>query len=74
MTCFFSVLNMNKKEAIAYAQIALNYLQSSSCKEKLDLENLGIEMNKAFNMYPKDVATIMADKMVEAEREFYAIR
>lgn len=63
---------MNKKEAVAYAQIALNYLKSSSCKEKINLENLGVEMNNAFAMYPRDVATIMADKMVETEKEFYA--
>lgn len=65
---------MNKKEAIAYAQIALNYLKSTACKEETNLENLGANMEEAFELYPTDLAVIMASKMVEAEREFNAIR
>lgn len=70
---FLVPIIMNKKEAIAYAQIALNYLKSTACKEETNLENLGLEMENAFELYPTDLATIMASKMVEAEREFNAI-
>lgn len=31
-------------------------------------------MEEAFELYPTDLASIMASKMVEAEREFNAIR
>ncbi|MBQ7411194.1 MAG: hypothetical protein IJW20_07430 [Clostridia bacterium] len=58
---------MNKKEAIAYAQIALNYLQSSQCKKEINLINLAEEMKGAFKIYSKDVAVIMAKSMVETE-------
>ena len=61
---------MNKKQAIAYAQIALNYLQSSNCNKEITLENLALEMKGAFKIYSRDVAVIMANNMVEVEREF----
>lgn len=60
---------MNKKEAIAYAQIALNYLQSSQCKKEVNLKNLADEMNGAFKIYSKDVAVIMAKNMAEVEQD-----
>lgn len=61
---------MNKKEAIAYAQIALNYLNNPDVKKEVNLQNLGIEMNCAFRIYSRDVALIMARSMVETENEF----
>lgn len=35
---------MNKKEAVAYAQITLDYMQSSKYKGELNPETLSIEM------------------------------
>lgn len=61
---------MNKKTAIAYAQIALNYLKSPDNTEEITLENLGNEMNCAFKLYSQSVATLMAENMVETEKEF----
>ena len=61
---------MNKKQAIAYAQIALNYLKVPENREEITLENLGNEMLCAFKLYSRDVAVLMAKNMVETEREF----
>lgn len=60
---------MNKKEAVAYAQITLDFMQSSKFKGEINLENFGIEMKQAFKLYTKDVALIMANNMVETEKE-----
>ncbi len=60
---------MNKKTAIAYAQIALNYLKSSENTEEITLENLGKEMTMAFKLYSQSVATIIAKSMVDVEIE-----
>ena len=60
---------MNKKEAVAYAQITLDFMQSSKFKGEINLENFGIEMKRAFKLYTKDVALIIANNMVETEKE-----
>lgn len=60
---------MNKKEAISYAQITLDYMQSSKYTGKLTPETLGIEMNQCFKLYPKDVAIIVSNNIVETEKE-----
>lgn len=60
---------MNKKEAIAYAQITLNYMQSSKYEGELNPGTFAIEMKQAFKLYPKDVALIMAKSIVETEQE-----
>lgn len=51
---------MNKKTAISYAQIALNYLKSPDNSEEITLENIGKEMNTAFKLYSNSVANLMA--------------
>ncbi len=61
---------MNKKTAISYAQIALNYLKSPDNSEEITLENIGKEMNTAFKLYSNSVANLMAKSMVEVERDF----
>ncbi|MBS5857878.1 MAG: hypothetical protein KIC60_05270 [Clostridium sp.] len=59
---------MNKKEAVAYAQITLDYMQSSKYKGKLNPDTLGVEMRQCFKLYPKDVVVIMANNMVENQK------
>ena len=61
--------NMNKKEAIAYAQITLNFMQSSKFSGPLNPITFGIEMKQAFKLYPRDVALIMANNIKETENE-----
>ena len=62
---------MNKKQAIAYAQVALNFMQSSKYSGKVNPENLGIEMKETFKLYNNNIiidiakAQIFADKEVE---------
>ena len=46
---------MNKRQAIAYAQVALNYMQSSKYKGELNPQTLGLEMKQAFRMYPLNI-------------------
>lgn len=60
---------MNKKQAVAYAQIALDYMKNND-KENIDIIHLGIEMRQAFKMYPRDVALIMATNMENVDKEF----
>ena len=56
---------MNKKETVAYAQITLDFMQSSKYNDEVNPDNFGIEMKQAFKLYPKDVALMMANNMVE---------
>lgn len=65
---------MNKKTAIAYAQIALNYLKSPDNTEEITLENLGNEMNTAFRLYSNSVANLMAKNMVDVEKEYIGLK
>ena len=60
---------MNKKEAVAYAQITLNFMQSSKFKGEINLETFAIEMKQAFKLYPKDIAVMIANNMVETEKD-----
>ena len=60
---------MNKNEAIAYAQITLDYMQSSKYTGKITPENLGIEMKQSFKLYTKDIATIMVHSMIETKNK-----
>ena len=59
---------MNKKTAISYAQIALNYLKSPDNTEEITLENIDKVMNTAFKLYSESVANLMAKNMLETEK------
>ena len=59
---------MNKKEAIAYGQIALESMLHSTYKQEINLQNFAIEMKQAFNLYPKDVALIVAQNIIETKK------
>lgn len=59
---------MNKKEAIAYAQITLDYMQSSKYHGELNPEMFGIEMKQAFKLYSKDVALIVSNNIIETSK------
>lgn len=60
---------MNKKEAVAYAQITLDYMQSSKYTGELNPDSFGIEMKQAFKLYPKDVALMIARNIVDTKKE-----
>lgn len=63
---------MNKKQAIAYGQIALDALLHSTYKGKINLENLGFEMKHAFKMYPCNISIQIADAKIYAEKKLAA--
>lgn len=60
---------MNKKQAIAYAQIALNYMQSSKYNGEITPETLGLEMKQCFKLYTRDIVTSIADAQIKTARE-----
>lgn len=60
---------MNKKQAIAYAQVTLNYMQSSKYHEEINPDTLGIEMRQCFKLYPKELVQTIADAQAEARKK-----
>ena len=52
---------MNKKQAIAYAQVALNFMQSSKYNREINSKNLGIEMKETFKIYNNKIIESIAE-------------
>ena len=65
---------MNKKEAIAYAQVTLNYMQSSKYNGDINAKSFGIEMRQAFKLYPKNLILTIADAQLQAEQKLNSIK
>lgn len=65
---------MNKKEAVAYAQIALESMLHSTYKQEINLQNFAIEMRQAFKVYSKDIVLNIAESKVFAEKRVNAIK
>ena len=65
---------MNKRESIAYAQVTLNFMQSSKYKGEITPETFGVEMKQAFQLYPRDVNTNIAEGQIEAARKLRNIK
>lgn len=65
---------MNKKEAVAYAQIELESMLHSTYKQEINLQNFAIEMRQAFKVYPKDIVLNIAESKVFAEKRVNAIK
>ena len=65
---------MNKKEAVAYAQVTLNFMQSTKYKQEINLQNFGLEMRQAFKIYPKDLVVGIADSQIQAEKKLQDIK
>ncbi len=59
---------MNKKEAIAYAQIALENMLRTNDKE-ITLADLGMNMKSAFRLYKRDIALNTAEAKLYEERK-----
>lgn len=60
---------MNKKEAIAYAQVTLNYMQSSKYTGEITPQTLGIEMKQCFKLYPRNLIQNIADSQDWARKK-----
>lgn len=65
---------MNKKEAIAYAQIALDYMLSSKYNGEISPETLGVEIRQAFKLYPRNLVLTIADSQIQASKTLKAIK
>lgn len=65
---------MNKKQAIAYAQITLNFMQSPKYDNEITPETLGIEMKQAFKLYPRDIVQTIADSQIQAAKKLELIK
>lgn len=59
---------MNKKEAVAYAQITLYFMQSSKYTGKITPDTLGIEMRQAFKLYPRNIVLNIAESQSFARK------
>lgn len=59
---------MNKKEAVAYAQIALDNMNRIN-NTNLSLADLDMNMKSAFRLYDRHMALITADAKVYAEKK-----
>ena len=65
---------MNKKEAIAYAQITLDYMQSSKYTGMLTPETFGVEMRQSFKLYPRNIVLNIAKSQSIARKHIQAIK
>lgn len=60
---------MNKKEAVAYAQIALESMLSFNYKQEINIENFGIEMRQAFKVYPRNIVLSIVEGKIYARKK-----
>ena len=59
---------MNKKEAVAYAQITLDFMQRSKDIGEITPHTLGIEMRQAFKLYPRNIVLNIAESQSFARK------
>lgn len=59
---------MNKKEAIAYAQIALECMNKTN-NTNLSPTDLAMNMKSAFRLYNRELALITAEAKIYAEKK-----
>ena len=60
---------MNKKQAVAYAQVALDFMQSSKYNDEISPENLGIEMRQAFKIYSYNIIENIAKAQIDSNKK-----
>lgn len=65
---------MNKKEAVAYAQITLNHMQNPNYNDEINIETLGIEMRQAFKLYPRNLVVTIADSQIQSFRKLNSMK
>lgn len=65
---------MNKKESVAYAQVALNFMQSSKYTGEVNPEALGVEMRQAFKLYPRNLIVTIADAQIKSAKKLKAVK
>ena len=65
---------MNKKESVAYAQVALNFMQSSKYTGEVNPKALGVEMRQAFKLYPRNLIVTIANAQIKSAEKLKAIK
>lgn len=65
---------MNKKEAVAYAQITLNYMLSSKYDREINPDMFAVEMKQAFRLYPKNIVITIAEAQMKARKKIQSIK
>lgn len=65
---------MNKKESVAYTQVALNFMQSSKYTGEVNPEALGVEMRQAFKLYPRNLIVTIADAQIKSAKKLKAVK
>lgn len=65
---------MNKKEAVAYAQITLEHMQSADYKGELNPDTFGLEMRQAFKLYPRNLVIGIAESQNFARKKLQALK
>ena len=55
-------------EAVAYAQITLEYMQSSKYIGEINPETLGVQMKQAFKLYPRNLVLDIADSQIQSAK------
>ena len=68
------VQTMNKKEAVAYAQVTLEHMQSSKYTGEINPITLGIEMKQCFKLYPRNIIQNIADSQSGARKKVQNIK
>ena len=65
---------MNKKEAIAYAQITLDFMQSKKYVGELNPDTFAIEMKQAFKLYSRNIVLGVAESQSFARKKMKDIK
>ena len=65
---------MNKKEAVAYAQITLDFMQSSKYSGEINPDTFGIEMKQTFKLYPRSIVLNIAESQSFARKKLQNIK
>lgn len=65
---------MNKREAIAYGQIALETMLHSSYVGELNIENFGIQMREVIKLYPRNIVLDIAKSKLYAEKKLKQLK
>lgn len=60
---------MNKKEAIAYAQVTLEFMQSLKYNGEINPDTFGIEMKQSFKLYPRNIVLNISESQSFARKK-----
>ena len=65
---------MNKKQAIAYAQITLDYMQSSKFNGEINPDTFALEMKQSFRLYTRDIVLNIADAQANSRKKLQNLK